>query len=160
MAQNPAGFWIRVGASILDGIFLNIVFFVIFLLIPLPGADVVIFNLEDIIIYTQEQSLQDTILGIGNLAYMLVLPVVWFGFTVGKRICGVRIVKLDGSKLGIGAMILRTVVAGVLYVVSIGLLFIISGLMVAFRQDKRSIHDFIAGTYVTRDLPEQIAENE
>ncbi|MCK0472704.1 RDD family protein [Halalkalibacter sp. APA_J-10(15)] len=160
MAQNPAGFWIRVGASILDGIFLNIVFFVIFLLIPLPGADVVIFNLEDIIIYTQEQSLQDTILGIGNLAYMLVLPVVWFGFTVGKRICGVRIVKLDGSKLGIGAMILRTVVAGVLYVVSIGLLFIISGLMVAFRQDKRSIHDFIAGTYVTRDLPEQIVENE
>ncbi|GAE30330.1 RDD family protein [Halalkalibacter hemicellulosilyticus] len=160
MTQNPAGFWIRLGASILDGIFINIAFFVIFLLIPLPGASVELFNLEDIIVYTQEQLLKDTILGIGNLLYMLVIPVVWFGFTVGKRICGVRIVKLDGSKLGIGAMILRTVVAGILYTVSFGLLLIISGLMVAFRQDKRSIHDFIAGTYVTRDLPEQIAENE
>ncbi|WP_156323895.1 RDD family protein [Bacillus sp. JCM 19034] len=160
MAQNPAGFWIRLGASILDSIFLAIAFSILLLFIPFPGADVVVYNFEDIIIYTQAEILSQAFSGVGQLVYMVILPVVWYGFTVGKRICGVRIVKLDGSKLGIGAMILRAVIALVLYTISFGLLVIVSGLMVMIRRDKRSIHDFIAGTYVTRDLPEQLVEND
>lgn len=160
MAQNPAGFWIRLGAAILDGIFITIAFSILFLLIPLPGSDEIVYNVEDIIVYTRADLLSEVLSGIGQLIYLIVVPVVWFGFTVGKRICGVRIVKLDGSKLGIGAMILRSFVAGLLYAFSFGILVLISGLMVMIRKDKRSIHDFIAGTYVTRDLPEQIVENE
>lgn len=71
---------------------------------------------------------------------------------------GVRIAKVNGGKLGIGAMLLRTIVAGLVYVLTLGIGLIISAFMVGLRDDKRAIHDFIAGTYVTtEDI--QIEEN-
>lgn len=36
---------------------------------------------------------------------------------------------------------------------TLGIGLTISAIMVAIREDKRSIHDFIAGTYVTTDEP-------
>lgn len=48
-------------------------------------------------------------------------------------------------------MFLRSIVASIIYVITLGLGFIISAIMVAAREDKRSIHDFIAGTYVTTE---------
>ena len=43
------------------------------------------------------------------------------GFTVGKKIMGIRIVKVDGSKLGYGVMVLRVIVAGIIYVLTLGI---------------------------------------
>ncbi|AOH54678.1 hypothetical protein ABE28_009980 [Peribacillus muralis] len=88
-----------------------------------------------------------------NLLYMLIVPIVWYGYTVGKRIMGIRIVRVDGRKLGIGTMLLRTFVAGIVYVLTLGIGYIVSAFMVGMRKDHRSIHDFIAGTYVTSEKP-------
>ncbi len=90
-----------------------------------------------------------------QLLYGLIVPVIWYGYTVGKRICGIRIVKLDGSNVGIGTMLLRDIVAGFVYVITLGIAVIVSGFMVIFRQDKRSLHDMIAQTYVTYQSPEE-----
>ncbi|PAV31408.1 hypothetical protein CIL05_01775 [Virgibacillus profundi] len=85
--------------------------------------------------------------------YSLLLPIFWYGYTLGKRMAGNRIVRIDGRKVGIGTMVLRDIVAGVVYILTLGIGLIVSAFMVGVREDKRSIHDFIAQTYVTTDPP-------
>lgn len=132
---NPAGFWARLGANLLDS-----------LIIGIPLA---------IISYLLVGDWEETpITSFGNMLYSLIVPVLWYGFTVGKKMLGIRIVKVDGSKLGYGAMILRVIVGGLVYIFTLGIGLIVSAFMVGIREDKRAIHDFIAGTYVTYDLPD------
>lgn len=125
-----AGFWIRLGASLLDGLIVGVPLFIISLLITggLDGRE----YFTDII----------------SFLYTLLLPVFWNGYTIGKRICGIQIRKLDGSSPGIGTMLLRNVVGGLVYSLTLGIGVIISAFMVGLREDKRAIHDFIAGTEV------------
>lgn len=42
--------------------------------------------------------------------YYVVVPLKWSGFTVGKRLCGIRIVKADTSDLTLGDLVLRQIV--------------------------------------------------
>ena len=131
---NPAGFWVRLLANILDG-----------LVIGIPVGTVAYIatgNWEN-----ENFSTPLTIL------YTLLIPILWHGYTVGKRIMNVRIVKIDGSKLDIWTMLMRIIVAGLIYVVTLGAALIVSAFMVGLRQDKRSIHDLVAGTYVTYNAP-------
>ena len=134
---EPAGFWIRFGASIIDGF---VVFFAILLLS-------LIFNFP-----IDEDSWQS---GLLEFLYALSLPLFWYGYTVGKRLCRIRIARIDGEKLHIGNMLLRIVVAGLIYTLTLGIAFIVSIVMVAVREDKRAIHDFVAGTCVTYNPPER-----
>ncbi|MBM7703436.1 RDD family protein [Metabacillus iocasae] len=132
---QPAGFWIRLGANLLD-----------LLIIGLP-LSIIGFVISGSI----EEGHWSTNL-VSTLYYLLV-PIFWMGYTVGKRICGVRIVKVNGNKLGFGTMLLRAIVAGLIYGITLGIGLIVSAFMVALRDDKRSIHDMIAGTYVTHAKP-------
>ena len=136
---NPAGFWVRVLASILDALIIGIPIGIITYL--LTG------NWEN-------ENLPSILVSI----YSMLLPLFWQGYTVGKRIMKVRIVKVDGSKLGIGAMLMRVFVAGLIYVVTLGIGLIVSAFMVGLRQDKRGLHDLIAGTYVTYNAPGEEAD--
>jgi uncharacterized RDD family membrane protein YckC len=131
---NPAGFWVRLLAGILDGLIIGIPIGII--------AYIATGNWENENISTPL-----------SILYSLLIPILWHGYTVGKRIMNVRIVKVDGSKLGIGAMLMRVIVAGLIYVVTLGIAAIVSAFMVGLRQDKRSLHDLIAGTYVTYNVP-------
>jgi uncharacterized RDD family membrane protein YckC len=84
--------------------------------------------------------------------YSLHTPIFWNGYTIGKRICGIRIARVDdGESPGLGTMLLRNVVAGLVYAVTFGIAVIASAIMVWVREDKRSLHDYIAGTEVIRD---------
>ncbi|QTM98258.1 RDD family protein [Sediminibacillus dalangtanensis] len=85
-----------------------------------------------------------------GLLYSLSLPVLWYGYTLGRRLAGNRIVRIDGRKVGIGTMLLRDFVAGIFYVLTLGIGFAVSAFMVGIREDRRAIHDFIARTYVTK----------
>lgn len=134
MVTNPAGFWVRLGAVLLDGIIIGI---------PLGILSYIISGEPDGGSFTNSLS----------FLYSLILPIVWYGYTIGKKVCGIRIVKVNGEKLGIGAMLMRTVVGGIIYGVTLGIAAIVSAFMVGMRQDKRAIHDLIAGTYVTHDKP-------
>ncbi|WLR56987.1 RDD family protein [Mesobacillus subterraneus] len=135
--NRPAGFWVRLGAGILDGIIIGVPLLIISYLVT-GSAEENVFT----------SSL--------NLLYTLLVPVLWSGYTVGKKIVGVRIAKVNGEKLGFGTMLMRTIVAGLVYVLTLGIGFIVSAFMVGIREDKRAIHDFIAGTYVTYEKPNEI----
>ncbi|MCK1993824.1 RDD family protein [Peribacillus muralis] len=132
--NDSVGFWKRFFAGILDG-----------LIISLPLTLIFGWITGD-----WENESYSTIV---DLLYMLIVPIVWYGYTVGKRIMGIRIVRVDGRKVGLGTMLLRTFVAGIVYILTIGIGFIISAFMVGIRKDHRAIHDFIAGTYVTSEKP-------
>ena len=133
--SNLAGFWERFFANLLDG-----------LIISLPIA---------VLAYVITGKFDDDLISAPlNLVYSLVVPVVWSGYTVGKRIMQIRIAKVNGDKLGFGTMFMRTVVSGLVYVLTLGIGFIVSAFMVGLREDKRAIHDFIVGTYVTHNMPD------
>ncbi|MDN4602202.1 RDD family protein [Paenibacillus sp. F6_3S_P_1C] len=134
MGLREAGFWIRLGANFLDA-----------LIVSLPLAIIVGVLTGN---YDNDEPLAKLISGL----YSILLPVFWYGRTIGKRICGIRIRKYDTHEPpGIGTMLMRVVVAGLVYAITFGIGFIISVFMVAIREDKRALHDFIAGTEVVWD---------
>ncbi len=132
MIQHPGGFWRRLLGNLLDAIIIGI---------PIGILGYILTGDTEGNFFTK----------LLNYLYYLIVPVVWLGYTVGKRIVGVRIVKVDGGKVGLGAMFLRTFVSGLVYVATLGIGLIVSAFMVGLREDKRAIHDLIAGTYVTTD---------
>lgn len=134
MMNAPAGFWIRFLALLLDGIIVGIP--LLFFSYWMTGNWVVADKLSDFLAFL----------------YALLVPVVWNGFTVGKRICNIRIRKEhDHLPPHIGTMLLREVVGTLVYALTLGIGIIVSIIMVAAREDKRSLHDLIAGTEVVYD---------
>jgi uncharacterized RDD family membrane protein YckC len=71
------------------------------------------------------------------------------GFTVGKWAAGLRILRQNGSEIGIGRALLRHFVGYPLSFFTLGLGFLI----VAFTSRGRGLHDLIAGTIVVREGP-------
>lgn len=134
----PAGFWIRLGAGILDGIIVGITVSIL---------SAILFGDFDY---------ENNPLTILELLYAIIVPVIWRGYVIGKRLVGIRIVKLDGSDVGFGTMLMRVVVAAIVYLLTLGIGLIVSAFMVGLREDKRAIHDMIAGTYVTRLRPDEM----
>ncbi|MED3855026.1 RDD family protein, partial [Priestia megaterium] len=100
---RPAGFWIRLLGNLLDGIIISI---------PLALIGFLI---------TGDFDNDDPVTSIIGFIYTVAVPILWYGYTVGKRIVGVRIVKVNGKKLGIGAMLLRVLVAGIVYGLTLGI---------------------------------------
>ncbi|WP_411954579.1 RDD family protein [Alkalibacillus sp. S2W] len=139
---SPAGFWIRLVASIVDSIAISSV-------LALVSAA----------IYGEFVLDEYTPLDLLNLLYFLILPVVWYGYTLGKRAMGIRIARLDSEKVTIGTMLLRHLVAGIVYALTLGIAAIVSGIMVIVREDKRSMHDFMANTYVTYEKPDALKQD-
>lgn len=128
-----AGFWVRFGAMLLDLIIVGIPITIISYLITGDSNDESVKNML-------------------NFLYSLLVPILWGGYTVGKRIAGIKIRKVyDQKPPSLGTMLLRNVIAGIIYTLTLGIGLIISAFMVGTREDRRAIHDFIAGTEVVHD---------
>lgn len=97
-----------------------------------------------------------SVMAFGLLAITLVQ--IWMittrGQTIGKRVFGIRIVKLaDGTLPGfVQGWLLRNFVPGIIGLVpmGLGLLFSIVDACFIFRADRRCLHDLIATTRVVR----------
>jgi uncharacterized RDD family membrane protein YckC len=83
---------------------------------------------------------------LGILVYVanfFVLPLV-NGQTIGKMLTGIRIVKLNGSPVNVGSLLLRQVLGFLFTVFTGGIGFLVA----AFSRSGRALHDYIAGTTV------------
>ena len=67
---------------------------------------------------------------------------------MGKRLFRLYVVRTDGSRVGPGRALARHL-ASLLSMLILGIGF----LMIAFRQDKRGLHDLICDTVVIPALP-------
>ena len=120
-----AGFWIRVGASVLDAIMVAV------LIALLHGVFGWFFKIG----------------GSFPLWFAIYNVVMWAtkGSTIGGIICGLKLVRLDDRPVEWGVAIVRALGAFLSFVVA-GLGFI----WVAFDDEKQSWHDKIAGTTIVR----------
>ncbi len=109
-----AGFWIRCGAALIDGLILG-------LACGLLGLD-------------------NATAGVW-LLYDAILIGTWNGQTLGKRACGIKVISTNGRHPTLGQSFGRALAA------LLSLLTLCIGyLMVAFDDQKRALHDRIAGT--------------
>ena len=84
----------------------------------------------------------DTLNVLLGAAYGILMVAALSG-TLGKLLLGMRIVRTDGSRVSLGTASLR-------YVAQYASLLLlgVGYLMIAFRRDKRGLHDLICGTAV------------
>jgi uncharacterized RDD family membrane protein YckC len=139
-----AGFWIRVGAKIIDVIILYALGFVVALLgglfiagSPFPGGQISTrFIAGNIFIAMMSWAIQ--------IAY----PVYFlgkYGATLGKMACGLKVVRPDGEKVSYARAFGRTFAEGLS-----SLILCIGYIMVALDEERRSLHDRICDTRVVR----------
>lgn len=94
----------------------------------------------------------------GDILSFLILAVYLIGFwsatgqTPGKAALGIKIVRLDGTKIGFENAVLRFIG----YIVS-SIIFLIGFLMIGWHGEKRGLHDLIAATAVI-NVPSIISE--
>jgi uncharacterized RDD family membrane protein YckC len=98
---------------------------------------------------------------VGLMLGLVVLQCVWLttrGQSVGKRAVGIHIAKVDGRPVDfVSAVVLRTwlpsLVIGVANQLCLGWLVSLVDIAPIFGQDRRSVHDYVAGTRVGAGLP-------
>ncbi|SIS39932.1 RDD family protein [Salimicrobium flavidum] len=84
--------------------------------------------------------------------YLTILPAVWGGYTLAKRMVSIRVRKLDGSDVTLFDMFVRDFIGKVLLsVITFGVSTVVSLVMVLAMKQRRAIHDYMAGTYVYSD---------
>ncbi len=144
-AGQPAGFWIRLVAVLIDS---TIVILISLLLAGvLPGV-----SISDYLTYFSLDWEAEAatpvwfdILDLGmNAMYSAVLVSVWAA-TIGKSVFGLRVSRPDGGKVGFGRALARWA-CYFLSLITLGIGF----LMIAFRKDKRGLHDLICDTVVVK----------
>ncbi len=123
------GFWIRLGAAVIDTILLAVVNLILRAIVPNDGVELLLSIAA-------------------HLGYYIVMT-AWRGQTVGKMVVGIQVVDSQGNIPGIGSVLLREIVGKFLSGIAIGLGY----LWVAWDKEKRGWHDHIAGTYVVRKQP-------
>lgn len=132
-----AGFWVRVVAYLLDMFLIGI---------PVSMVVILLFGVEWL--NSELWSNADWASVILTAGTIIFLWANWDGRTPGKKLLGVKIVQYPGYKpITYGNAIIRYFIG---YTVS-GLILGLGFVMVAFRSDKRGLHDLIARTCVIYD---------
>lgn len=81
------------------------------------------------------------------VAYFLLLEGLWDGYTVGKKVLGIKVVKEDGSECDYGASVIRNLLEMV-----DGLFSYIVGLALILTSDmNQRLGDRVAGTVVVQE---------
>jgi uncharacterized RDD family membrane protein YckC len=138
-ALDYAGFWIRFGAKLIDGIIL----WVVNMVVALVGGLLIMPNPE----------------GVGAIGVQLVIMLLqivvgaayttWFlgrfGATLGKMACKIVVVTPDGGSISYTRALGRHFAEWIS-----GIILCIGYIMAAFDDEKRTLHDRICDTRVVR----------
>ncbi len=141
---RPGGFWLRLPAYLIDVVIVAAVFLILWLVVLGQPVSSITGTLET---GTEDeydfQTLgRDGLNALLGLVYDTALITIW-ATTLGKRAFGLYVVRSDGSRVGPGRALARHL-ATILSLLILGIGF----LMIAFRRDKRGLHDLICDTVV------------
>ncbi len=133
----PAGFWIRLLAWLID-------------LMALIATELAIVAVFPGMSFAEYWDGSEFVWTFNHISFFLgiayhTLGVSLFSTTIGKRLLGLYVLRRDGSKISP----LRAFCRYLASILSFLILFI-GVLIVAFRQDKRALHDMICDTVVVK----------
>jgi uncharacterized RDD family membrane protein YckC len=133
---NYAGFWIRFGAVLIDGILLGIVQVIVnFIFLGTVMNNNFMSSGTATMIY-----LFNLLVG---LLYSTLLESSSKQATIGKMAVGIRVTDLNGERISFGRALGRHL-SKFISAIILGIGYI----MAAFDEKKRALHDKMAGTYV------------
>lgn len=141
-----AGFWWRVLAFLIDGIMLNIAFYLIQipLVIVLGASETNLSPVEDIIV-TVGMIITFVVSTTTPWLYFTLMESSEWQATPGKKWLGLIVTDMDGQRISFGK-------ANVRYWSKLlsAIILCIGYFMVAFTERKQGLHDIIAGTLVLK----------
>jgi len=152
--QELASLGARLAAALLDNLAIPFVLYIPMILVGAPALVLAAFRGQSM----PEVTAAFGIAALVTLALVLawlVITILWvarYGQTVGKRIIGIRVVRTNGEKAGIGRIFwLRNVVNALPTIIPIvrNFYWLVDALFV-FSQSRRCIHDMIADTKVVK----------
>jgi uncharacterized RDD family membrane protein YckC len=150
---EPGGRWERLGAALIDSLAVPLV---IYLPVIFVGAPSIILALS-----RHEQPVFTPAL-VGAFAASFLLVIAWivvtimfvsrYGQTIGKRIVGVKVVRNNGERAGLGRIFwLRNVVSALPALIPlVGSIYGLVDILFIFGDSRRCIHDMIGDTKVVR----------
>jgi uncharacterized RDD family membrane protein YckC len=133
-ALEYAGFWIRLGAAVLDLVIIAVILFAVFSILFACSH----------VISERRYFIMALISGLITIAYIIGFW-IWRGQTPGKMIAGIKIIRTDSSPLDWPHAVLRYFG----YIVSCLTIFI-GFIWIAFDERKQGLPDKIADTYVVK----------
>ncbi len=138
LSARPGGFWVRLVAFFIDGIVTTAA--VSLLLMIFTDISPAYYMAETDTSNPTAEFINWTF----NIAYAPILLGIW-STTIGKRAFNVYVLRPDGSPVGFWRALGREV-AKIISFIPFGAGF----WLIAFRQDRRGLHDLIAGTVVVQ----------
>lgn len=156
--KEYGGFWIRFLANLIDGIVLAVPMFLLNMIVYQQVLGMSEWEHQSLMMdkysndnfYIYETPWEVTVwvlpisFAMGVLYSSLLTASKWQG-TVGKRALGLKVVDMEGNRIGIGRSIGRYFA----YFPS-GLIFYIGYIMVGLTDKKQGLHDMMAKTYVLK----------
>lgn len=138
-ALPKAGFWIRVVATLLDGVIVFVLQFVLGFLLAMAGFATSGGGAEEV----------GTLVMLFGYVLSFAYYIIFTGHggqTPGKMALRIKVIHTDGSDIGYGKAAFREVVAKFISAI----ILCIGYLMVAFDEQKQGLHDRMSDTYVIK----------
>lgn len=136
--------WARLGASIVDSLVMMVIIFP--LIFVLGFWDQMISGEQPGLMFSIMMALIGIIVFLGvNFKFLKDN-----GQTVGKKVAGIKIVAVDGSKAEMGNHIVKRYLTYFIpgQIPVVGFIFNLVNILCIFKKDKRCIHDLAGGTKV------------
>ncbi|WP_410983788.1 RDD family protein [Bacillus cereus] len=142
--HRPAVVMNRIGASIIDMFIISVMYGAVVAIVT--GNYGAIFNRFNISLgdYRYDLMLVFILMAI----YFIIVPFIWNGCTIGKKITRTRLISLTSEKLTIQTLTVRFFVLLLPNILLLGIPSICNIYMMLFRQDNCGFHDLIMKTKV------------
>ena len=138
---TPGSFWLRLVAYIIDMLVVVMPLVFLWLILGQPVPE----NFDQIMKPPEGYERLQLLVLFLTMAYDTALITYW-ATTVGKRVFGLYVVRTDGSRVGFVRALSRHVLTALSANLTLGFVFLI----VAFRRDRRGLHDLICDTVVIK----------
>ncbi|MEK4603339.1 RDD family protein [Bacillus sp. FSL L8-0099] len=142
--HRPALVMNRIGASLIDMFLISVMYGAV--VAVMTGNYSAIFNRFNISFRDYRYDL--AVVFILMVLYFILLPFIWNGVTLGKKITRTKLISLTSEKLTLQTLTLRFFVLLLPNMLLLGIPLICNVYMMLFRKDNCGFHDLITKTKV------------
>ncbi|HDR7791755.1 TPA: RDD family protein [Bacillus luti] len=142
--HRPALVMNRIGASLIDMFLISVMYGAV--VAVMTGNYSAIFNRFNISFGDYRYDF--AVVFILMVLYFILLPFLWDGVTLGKKVTRTKVISLKSEKLTLQTLIIRFFVLLLPNIVLLGIPLLCNVYMMLFRKDNCGFHDLIAKTKV------------